>query len=266
MQKIQRIKREIISPEEQEKLLLKKRRIAKIIKFGAIASLLIMIIICAMFSPLFKIKTIEVEGNKIVTDNEIISLSQIQLENNLFKFSKNKTIKQIKENAYIEDVNITRKLPSTVNIKIEERKPAYLIEYAGSYVYIDIKGYMLQISEEKIELPILQGAVTNTEDFAVGNRLCSEDLEKLSVAYKIIELSRDNEINSLITGIDIENKLNYKLIFEKEQKTAYLGDKTNLNTKILMIKSILEKEQGKAGDILVNMDLNNENPIFRERV
>ena len=219
-----------------------------------------------MFSPLFNIKAIEVNGNKIVTKNEIISLSKIQIEENSFKLSKSKIKKQIKENAYIQDVKITRKLPSTILIEIEEREPAYLLEYAGSYVVIDKQGYMLEIKTEKISLPIIQGEVTETSNFAVGNRLCTEDLERLAIISKIVELAKVNDIYTIITGIDISNKENIKLIFETEEKVAYLGDSSNMNTKILMIKSILEKEEGKPGEIFLNFDLNKKNPIFRERV
>lgn len=253
-------------PKEQEKRNKKKRKIVGIIKYGSLAVLFITLIICAMFSPLFNIKTIEVEGNELISKNEIISLSQIQIGENTFKFSKGKVIKQIKENAYIDEVVITRKLPSNIIIKVEERKPAYLLEYAGSYIYLDKQGYMLEINTEKLELPILQGAATETSDFVVGNRVCTEDLEKLSSLIKIMELAKVNELSSLITRIDIENKQNIKLIFETKDKIAYLGDSTNLINKIPLVKKILEENESKAGEIFVNMDLNKENPIFRERV
>lgn len=255
-----------ITPEQQEKIIKKRNRNKKIIKISLLFILFIIVILCAMFSPLFNIKTIEVNGNKIVTKNEIISLSKIQIEENSFKLGKGKIKKQIKENAYIQDVKITRKLPSTILIEVEEREPAYLLEYAGSYVVIDKQGYMLEIKTEKISLPIIQGEITETSSFTVGNRLCTEDLERLAVISKIVELAKVNDIYTIITGIDISNKENIKLIFETEEKVAYLGDSSNMNTKILMIKSILEKEEGKSGEIFLNFDLNKKNPIFRERV
>lgn len=244
----------------------KKRKITHIIKYGTLTILFISVVLCAMFSPLFNIKVIDVEGNEKISKNEIISLSQIQIEENTFKISKNKIVNQIKENAYIDEVTIKRKLPSSIVITIEERKPAYLLEYANGYVYLDKQGYMLEINSEKLELPILQGASTETSNFATGNRLCMEDLEKLSTLIKVMELAKVNEISSLITRIDIENKQNIKLIFETKDKVAYLGDATNLIDKIPLIKKILEDNESKAGEIFVNMDLNKENPIFRERV
>lgn len=251
---------------EQEKTNKKKIKMIHTIKYGAIVLLFITVILCAMFSPLFNIKNIKVEGNELITENEIISLSQIQKGENTFKLSKNKIIKQIKENTYVENVVIERKLPSNVIIKIEERKPAYLLEYAGSYVYVDKKGYMLEINTQKLDLPILQGAYTTTENFEPGNRMCVEDLEKLSAVYKIMEVALANEIANIITRIDIENEQNLKLIIESKEKVAYLGDSSNLMEKIPIIKKIMEEEEGKAGEIFVNMDLNKENPMFRERV
>lgn len=255
-----------IDPEQQEKIMQKRKKKQKAIKWILILALLIVAILCAMFSPLFNIKKIEVQGNEIISKNEIISLSQIQLEENTFKLNKSQIKKQIKENAYIQSVIIVRNLPSEIVIKVEERKPAYLLEYAGSYIVIDKQGYMLEIKNEKMNLPVIQGAVTSTEEFKVGNRLCTEDLEKLAEILRIVEIAQVNDIYTIITGIDIENAENIKLIFESEDKVAYLGDSSNMNTKILMIKSIIEKEKGNPGEIFLNFDLNKKNPIFRERV
>ena len=55
---------------------------------------------------------------------------------------------------------------------------------------------MLEISSAKLDLPILQGASTKTTDFIVGNRLCLEDLEKMSGLIKIMELAKVNEISN----------------------------------------------------------------------
>ena len=261
-----REKKRVLSEEEQEKIREKRKRTIFILKCTMLSVLFITLILCAMFSPLFNIKTIEVQGNEKITENEIISLSQIQINENTFQLNKGEIKKKIKENAYINKVTIKRKLPSGIIITVEERKPAYLLEYGGGYLYLDKQGYFLEIAQEKLELPILQEASTDTTEFVVGNRLNEKDLEKLPILARIMELAQVNSMDSLITRIDIREKEDIKLIFETKQKTAYLGDSSNLNTKILTIKSILEKEEGKAGEIFVNMDLNKENPMFRERV
>lgn len=256
----------MLTDEEIEIQRIKRMKKLKIAKYLMLIALFITLIVVTMFSPLFNIKSIVVTGNNKITQNEIISLSQVQLEENTYKINKYKVKQRIKENAYIEDVKIKRKLPSELQISIVERQVAFMIEYGASFVYIDNQGYILEISENKLELPILQGIQTESAQFEAGKRLENEDLQKMNTVLKIMEIAKNNDISNIITRIDIEDEENYKIIFETKEKTAYLGDNSNLNTKILTIKAILEKNEGIAGEIFVNMDLNTNYPIFRERV
>ncbi len=256
----------MLTDEEIEIQRIKRMKKLKIAKYLMLIALFITLIVVTMFSPLFNIKSILVTGNNKITQNEIISLSQVQLEENTYKINKYKVKQRIKENAYIEDVTIKRKLPSELQISIVERQVAFMIEYGASFVYIDNQGYILEISENKLELPILQGIQTESAQFEAGKRLEIEDLQKMNTVLKIMEIAKNNDISNIITRIDIEDEENYKIIFETKEKTAYLGDNSNLNTKILTIKAILEKNEGIAGEIFVNMDLNTNYPIFRERV
>lgn len=256
----------MLTDEEIEIQRIKRMKKIKITKYLMLIALFITLIVVTMFSPLFNIKSIVVTGNNKITQNEIISLSQVQLEENTYKINKYKVKQRIKENAYIEDVTIKRKLPSELQISVVERQATFMIEYGASFVYIDNQGYILEISENKLELPILQGIQTESAQFETGKRLENEDLQKMNTVLKIMEIAKNNDISNIITRIDIEDEENYKIIFETKEKTAYLGDNSNLNTKILTIKAILEKNEGIAGEIFVNMDLNTNYPIFRERV
>lgn len=255
-------KKKTLSNEQIEN----KKRNIKIVKYSAIAVCILTAVVCTMFSPLFNIGNITVIGNEKISSNEIISLSQIQKGENTYKISKSKTIKKIKENAYIENVTIKRKLPSEVQITVQERKTSFQIEYASSFVYINNQGYILEVSSEKLNLPIIQGQETEDEKYVAGNRLCDNDLEKLEIVIKIMEMAEINEISDLITRIDISNSENYKIVFEGEGKIAYLGDSVNLSTKMLHIKKIIEKEKGIEGEIFVNVDLNTGYPTFRQKV
>lgn len=239
---------------------------ARILKYSAIVVCILIVVVCTMFSPLFNIETITVTGNEKITSDEIISLSQIPKGENTYKINKTKIIKNLKQNAYIENITIKRKLPSEVEIVVQERKTSFQIEYANSFVYINNQGYILEISNEKLNLPIIQGQETEDEKYVVGNRLCDNDLEKLGTVIKIIEVAGVNEISNLITRIDISNSQNYRILFETEGKIAYLGDSVNISTKMLHIKKIIEREKGIEGEIFVNMDLNTGYPTFRQKV
>ena len=253
--------------KKQRQILKKKKRIKRMLKFTALLIIIIAGIIFALVSPIFNIKEINISNNNQINTETIISLSQLNLGQNIFKFNKNKVNKNIKTNAYIESVEIKRKLPNKVQIQIEERKQEYNVEFLNGYAYINNQGYILQISEEKQALPTIQGISTPDEQIVEGNRLNSEDLEKLEVIIQIMNICKNYELDSKITNIDISTKDEYTLYLEEEKKTIYLGDKSNLSNKMLYVQVIIEENRGKEGAIFVNGDLNNNfKPRFKEKV
>lgn len=253
--------------KKQRQILKKKKRIKLMLKFTALLIIIIAGIIFALVSPIFNIKEIDVSNNEQIKTETIVSLSQLNLGQNIFKFNKNKVNKNIKTNAYIESIEIKRKLPNKVQIQIEERKQEYNVEFLNGYAYINNQGYILQISEEKQALPTIQGISTPDEQIVEGNRLNSEDLEKLEVIIQIMNICKNYELDSKITNIDISTKDEYTLYLEEEKKTIYLGDKSNLSNKMLYVQVIIEENRGKEGEIFVNGDLNNNfKPRFKEKV
>lgn len=250
--------------EEQIK---KNRRVKIFIKLLLLLAVIIGLIIYLMLSPIFNIKNINVEGNKDISSEQIISLSKVQKEANLFKVSNKDTVSAIKENPYVKTVEIKRTLPDTITFVITERVATYMLEYGSSYAYIDNQGYILEISANTKEgLAKIIGYETSHDDIVPGKRLCENDLKKLNTVLKITATSKTNHIDSLITRINIEDGNNFVLYLNTEQKTVYLGDCTNLDTRMLYVKAILDKEKGIAGEIYVNMNLNEKDPYFRQDV
>ena len=130
----------------------KRKKRIKRIKFFLKLFLLIAIIVggsvFAFTSPIFNIKDIKVINNNQITSDTIISLSGLKTEENIFKFYKNDVVNKIKENPYIDSVEVHRKLPSAIEIDVTERVPAFSVDYMGKYAYINTQGYILEISED----------------------------------------------------------------------------------------------------------------------
>ena len=249
-----------------EKQIRKRKVIFKIFKIITILILAIVAVIAIMISPIFNIKNINVKNNNKLSQDQIISLSEVKINDNIFKYSKKNIITKIKENAYVENVKISRILPDTIQIEIKERNPKLMILYGNAYVYVNSQGYILEVSQEKLELPIVKGYKTKEEDIVAGKRLCNEDLEKLATIIKILNIAKTSEMYEKITVVDIEDSHNYKLILEQEQKTAYIGDCSMLEERMLWLKQILEEVKEIPGEIFINMNLNTDRPYFRERV
>ena len=221
----------------------------------------------ALISPIFNIKDIKVLDNNQVSSDTIISLSELKTGENIFRFSSNKAIDKIKENPYVENVKIHRKIPSTIEIKIEERIPTFSVDYMGKYAIINNQGYILEITDNNKELPIILNSSTVEQEITTGQRLNDEDLEKLEDILKIMSSAKENNLDKEVTNIDISNRNEYIIYLEQENKYVHLGDSSNLSNKMLYVVAILEKEKENPGDIFVNGDFNNKfQPYFRQKV
>lgn len=265
IEKDRKEQKEAIKLEQKRKK--RNKRIKNILKVLLMLLIVIGGITFAMVSPIFNIKEIKVIDNEQISSDTVISLSELSSNQNIFRFNKLQVENNIKTNPYIENVEIHRKIPNTVEIKVTERVHSYSVSFMGKFAYVNTQGYVLEISEDSKGKIIIYGTSTNEEEITLGSRLNSEDLNKFSDVIKITDIAKENGLLEKITSIDISNKNDYIIYMENEQKSVHLGDNTNLSNKMLYVLAILEKEQGHAGDIFVNGDLNNKfQPYFREKL
>ena len=245
----------------------KRKRRAKFISSISIIFIIIIAIILFLNSPVFYIKNTNIEGNSAVTKEQILNMLDIGSTTHIFEETNSKVNRQLKKNPYIESAKVNYKLPSTLNITIIERNIDYLIENNGTYVCVDKNGNILQLSTEKIENKIsLIGCKTSTESLIVGNKLCDIDLSRLKDIGILLDYAKSNGIDNAINSIDISDNTNYIAFSESENKKIHFGDTKDLDLKMKYVKKIMEVEKGNSGEIFVNMNLNEENPFFRESV
>jgi len=243
----------------------KKSKKITILKWTSLILIILAGIIYFFLSPIFNINELIVTGNEKIPQEEILKLSQVQKGNNIFIKTKYSIMENIKQNTYVGEVKIRRKLPGTLYIDVKERNISYQIEYNENYVYIDSQGYVLEISQEKQNAIILKGC--NTEEVENKKRISEIDLEKLTMVIKIKNALQTINKLEQITYIDIANEEDYIIYIDAEKKTIYLGDGSNLKDKILSLERILESEKGIEGTIYLNGNLNDGfKPYFAEKV
>lgn len=253
--------------KKQAKIIRKKKRIKKVIKTLLLLAIIIGGICFALISPIFNIEDIKVNGNEQINSDTIVSLSQLQVGQNIFRFYKEKVINDIKTNAYVENVKIKRKIPNKIEITIEERKQDYNVEFLNGYAYINNQGYILEISEQKLDLPVIKGILTPQEQIVEGNRLNDVDLEKLETVIQIMNICKSYNLDKKVSSIDITDSNDYIMEMDEEKKIVHLGNNSNLSNKMLYVPAILAENQGKEGTIYLNGDINGDfKPRFREKV
>lgn len=115
-------------------------------------------LIAFSMSGFFTVDTIDVQGNKYYTDEEITNLAHATTGRNLiYKLNKRQMFKYLEKNPYIEEARVYRRLPSTIVINVTERIQVAALTYGDQYLIIDGKGTLLRITNTKPKLTIVTG-------------------------------------------------------------------------------------------------------------
>ncbi|HWO77864.1 MAG TPA: cell division protein FtsQ/DivIB [Bacillus sp. (in: firmicutes)] len=152
-------KSKVVSIEDRIPKIKKERRRKANRKMIFIITMFFLLIGCIIYfqSPLSHVQTIEVNGNDLVTEKEIIAQSGLSSKVNIWTIDETEIEKKIKEIDQIENVSVTIKWPNNITIDISEwRRVAY---YKNDLEFFPIleNGEMLNKKEESIPVhaPIL---------------------------------------------------------------------------------------------------------------
>ena len=97
----------------------KKKANRRLLFYLSIFFLLISVIVYLQ-SPLSNVKHIEVIGNDVLSEEEVLSGSGLAKGNNMWAINKSKIAGNIMNNPLISDASVSREFPQSVNINIEE--------------------------------------------------------------------------------------------------------------------------------------------------
>lgn len=244
----------------------KAQKIRKLFTWTILIGIIVGILVFLCKSEMFNICNIEVTGNAQITGETILQLSGININHNIFLANTIKAENKISQNPYVKEVNIKRELPDKIKIEVVEKQKAYMIQVDVGYAYVDKYGDVLEISENKLEnLIILQEYTTSKAEITPGSKLNEVDLEKLEDVQKILKSGEKNQLNDKIASINIKDKNDYILNMSTYKKIVYIGDTSNLSTKMLRTKDIIDKTMGLEGKIFVNGEFSEGfDPYFRE--
>lgn len=239
----------------KEKVYKKRRRRRKFraLLFLIFASIILMLAF-ALYSPVFNIREIEVQGQSKFTREQIINLSNIQIGQNIFKINSGQAVRSIQMQAYIESVRIHRKLPNQIVIMVVERKPIGIVNYLGSYILIDKKGYVLETVKKPEDKSLIEIKGIDIKKFTLGKLLKEEGSENLNAALNILTLIPKNDLLLKIDYIDVSN-LDKVIMRIGDRFDAILGSASQLNSsglyrRFLFLKQIIGNElNGQKGYI-----------------
>lgn len=213
-----------------------------------------------LLSKIFAVKSIEVMGSNIYSEQEIISAGELHTgESFLFLSSRNAENKIYKSLVNIDSVKISKKFPNKIKVDVEDAFPKYYIKEGEEYLVLSEKNKLLEKTSEPPTFLIgiigLEFSVLETGKVEYKNK----DYEKL--LHEILDSCKDKNLDE-INSVDISDIQNITVNYDGRIKMN-LGDKEDIDYKILTAKEILNNKISKFEKGTLNLkNLRSENRSY----
>lgn len=226
-----------------------KRRQKRQLAFLTIVVLVASVAAIMLLTPAFDIKEIEVHGNSVLKDEEIIRSSGVVKGVNIFGISLGEAKDNIKSMGYVESVKVKRSLPSTVEITVVEEVGVGYIKAEEGFVIITADGRCVDITDgmsggkgdkktaDLPELPKIKG-MKNVR-YKVGSIITSEDELQLKALLTCLhEFAKYGYIFD-IREIDMSDTADIKFYYRNKDLCVIVGSPDKVGYKMECFGPIL---------------------------
>ncbi|MFZ5596346.1 MAG: cell division protein FtsQ/DivIB [Bacillota bacterium] len=192
-------------------------------------------------SSFFEVREIRVSGNNFLSREKIIEASEINIGQNIFKLDLKASSQKVKIIPLVKNVEMHRRLPSTVEIVVAERSPLALLPSEAGFIQVDEEGVYLQKGDIAAnQMPVITGVAYALP--APGEKIASGELDTALAVVKGLPgdlTERLSEIN--VTGGQV-------VLYTLEGIQCRLGLPDDLEQKGEVMLSILGglKSKGKS--------------------
>ncbi|HEY8361509.1 MAG TPA: FtsQ-type POTRA domain-containing protein [Tissierellaceae bacterium] len=238
-----------------ERKMRRKRVFFRILLLGVVISLFI---ILAFNADIFSIKEIDVMGNNKLSKDNIKLGSSISIGENIFKVSTRDGERNLKNLAYIKDVNIKRKLPNKILIEVAERKEVAQIKNISSYAIIDEEGFILDIKNDESEnLPLINGL--NIDDKKIGENI--NDTNSIKETFEFISVGHALGLLQKMKEIDMADNDNINITLNNGILIAF-GSINNVKYKLNLLNEVIKDINNKGLSCKMILMNKGDNPII----
>lgn len=226
-----------------------------------LVALLIAIVITVFFHPVFNLKDVEIIGTNRYTSDQVVSSSNLKLNENIFvQVLKNGNI-DLSKLPYIKSYKYEYKLPDKIVVSVIERTPLYIAynKDVNKYYLIDGEGYILEESkpEKTSEEQVFVYGIVFSEDFDVGDKINDIDKSKLDMFLNIKNELKNAIASASVTKVSFENALT--IITLNDKLNVVFSDDKNLKYVIAFLSEIINNV---GIDSIGTIDMTKKNPTF----
>lgn len=172
----------------------------------------------------FEAKMIEIEGENLLTEEQVREQAQINIGKNILSINLNVTHKRLMAHPWIIQANIKRELPDKIVVVIKEQRPLAIVELDAQYL-LNGQGEIFKKLEP-------EDKIMKTEALVVVKGLDYSDLtlqgKPASNAFKavidILHVSQNRNIHDMqIRSIAVDRDIGLTLSYDKRVNSVAMG-------------------------------------------
>lgn len=228
------------------------------------AVILAMIVSMVIF---FRVRTVEVEGNRYYSAQEIIDAASIMDGDNLLTLSRGEIAGNvIAKLPYIKSVRVTRQLPDSVVLRVSEYESTYAVKDThGDYYLITAAGKVTEelgerdarshivVEELTINPPTIGEVVTLT---------CAEGKEaeakmRLSALLQLLQEIENAELSKYVVSVQVPSAYQLSLWYG-DRFEVRLGNRDKLAYKLEFLKVVISQQKDYVSGV-IDLSLNEGN-------
>ena len=194
---------------------IRKKRKKRLIKKCILLLILLLGIgtFLAYKTEFFTVNKIVYKGDSLITGEFVKTNAEEVKGSNIITFNKDELIKKLMQNPYVNTVTISKKLPKTLEVNVNEKKGIYYQKNGNSFDIISEDLHLLERTNSLDGKNLIEIKGLNIKDKEVGMKIEENTrLEKvLNLLYKAEEKMQKDNKGVSITSLDVNDMANMKI-------------------------------------------------------
>lgn len=230
---------------------LRKQRIRAAVTFFLIVAVVVVLL---FMTPIFAVKRIVLNGNNLVTKEQIEVQIKDFVGDNLFRLRAANVEKKMLEIPLISGVAVEKKIfPPSIILNISETRPAAYLLSGNSIVVVDSNLKVLDDANnfDTNTIPSISGI--GVPGYTVNSIIQTDSQEKADILREMLSIFESTGLTSSIKYISVDDLTNIRFNYENRIE-ALCGSQLELERKIRMFAEAIKTET-ISPDALGTMDL-----------
>ncbi len=215
--------------QKQQRLKIKRRRTV-----FAVAAAAVIVAALLLLTPVFNIRSVSVEGNRLVSAEQFQEKLKPLVGENLFRTGGGRIRRTLKEIPYIESVEVQKKLfPPSVRVSVTEYSPAAVIRVEGKDLVVNSELRVLSEEGTEYSVPMVTGI--DVSSYKTGDILKIDDAEKTSIVTTALSTLEAVEIIDRVVEINTGDIANITMNYDN-RLTIVCGTQLDLEHKLRLLR------------------------------